>query len=87
MEISIQTDIDSGRVLAVYLKIREGQVSQTVEVDEDACFADEDSKGNLIGVEMIAPGSLEVPVKKIARRYKVKGMTQALRRAKEVMAS
>ncbi len=87
MEVTIQTDIDSGRVLAVYFKVREGQVSRTVEVDEDACYADEDSKGNLLGVEMITPGSIELHVKKVARKYKVKGMTQALRRAQEVMAS
>ncbi len=87
MELTIQTDIDGGRVLAVYFKVREGQVSRTIEVAEDACYADEDSKGNLLGVEMIAPGSLEMHVKRIARKYKVKGMTQALRRAQEVMAS
>lgn len=51
---------------AIYIKIRDGKVSRTREFAEEI-FADLDSSGKLLGVEMLKPGILEI--KKIARRF------------------
>jgi uncharacterized protein YuzE len=49
-----------GKLLAVYIRIREGQVEDTLEVDEDRAFADYDVAGQLLGVELLAPCKVEV---------------------------
>ena len=59
-KVSVSTDEDSGRLLAVYIRVREGQVEETVEVDEDRAFADYDAAGQLLGVELLAPCSVQV---------------------------
>jgi len=51
---------------AIYIKIRDGKVSRTKEF-ADEIFADLNSDGKLLGVEMLRPGMLEI--KKIARRF------------------
>jgi uncharacterized protein YuzE len=86
MVITIQSDPENGAPLAVYLKVRKGTVSRTVEVAENACYVDEDSKGNLLGIEMTAPGELLLYVKKVARKYGERGLTQAFRNAQAAMA-
>lgn len=87
MQISIQTDPDTGQVLAIYLKIGDGgRVHKTVEIAENACYADEDKKGNLLGVEMLAPGKLELNIRQVARKYHVTGMAKAIRSIKEALA-
>jgi uncharacterized protein YuzE len=58
-KISVSTDEDTGKLLAVYIRIREGQVEDTLEVDEDRAFADYDAAGQLLGVELLAPCKVE----------------------------
>ena len=69
MNIRTEIDRDDNQILAVYVHIREGLVSRTVEIAEGACYADEDEHGNLLGIEMLAPGNLHVHVNAIATHY------------------
>jgi uncharacterized protein YuzE len=59
-KVSVSTDEDSGKLLAVYIRIREGDVEETLEVDEDRAFADYDAAGQLLGVELLAPCKVQI---------------------------
>lgn len=84
MNIRIERDNEDNQILAVYVKFREGLVYRTVEIEEGACYADEDSGGNLLGVELLAPGDYTVDVKHLAKRYpKEVDLTQSLESALE----
>ena len=52
---SVSIDEKTGKILAVYLKLREGDVEKTEEVCEGKAFADYDREGLLIGVELLSP--------------------------------
>ncbi len=67
--IQVERRPESNQALAVYLRLREGQVAKTVEVCEDECYADEDANGRLLGIEMLAPGKLTLFVSDLEGRY------------------
>jgi uncharacterized protein YuzE len=54
-ELESSIDSKTGRTVAVYLRVRSGTVAQTVEVVEGVVFADYDSQGILLGVELLGP--------------------------------
>jgi len=58
LEASI--DDKTGRVVAAYLRIRQGQVAETKEVKEGSAFADYDAAGLLLGIEILGPCEVEV---------------------------
>jgi uncharacterized protein YuzE len=58
--LSVETDDDTGEVLAAYLRVREGEVADTVELADGRANADYDSEGNLLGVELLAPCDITV---------------------------
>ena len=58
--LRVSADEETGRLLAVYLRIRDGKVAETVEVEVDRTFADYDADGQLLGVELLAPCSIKV---------------------------
>jgi uncharacterized protein YuzE len=49
---------EDGRLEAVYIRLRTGRAAKTREVIEDALLADFDARGQLIGVEILAPVKL-----------------------------
>ena len=53
--ISIETQNQTGAVLAVYLTIRKGRTKVTREYAKGDVFADYDSQGQLLGIEILAP--------------------------------
>ena len=59
---SFSTSVDerTGRVMAVYFKLRQGEVDDTREVVEGKAFADYDADGALLGVELLAPCDVAV---------------------------
>jgi uncharacterized protein YuzE len=59
-KVSVSTDEDTGKLLAVYIRIREGQAEETTEVEEDRAYADFDSEGQLLGVELLAPCRVQI---------------------------
>ena len=58
--VSVEVDPRTGELLAAYLKVRRGKVARTREVHAGAVFADYDAKGQLVGVEILAPCPIEV---------------------------
>jgi len=50
----------TGEPVAAYLRVREGKVSSTKEVSEGVAFADYSEDGRLLGIELLAPCSIEV---------------------------
>lgn len=61
-EISVSAR-DDGTLEAVYIRMNEGKIAKTVEVDEDVVLADYDSQGKLLGIELLAPVRLAKIVK------------------------
>jgi len=67
--MNIQVERDDDGILAVYVALKEGEVARTVEIAEGECYADEDERGNLLGVEMLAPGNLTLSIAQISEHY------------------
>ncbi len=53
-EISV-TGRDNGAIGAAYIRLKKGRVARTQEIAGDAILADYDARGNLIGIEILAP--------------------------------
>jgi uncharacterized protein YuzE len=53
-ELSI-TGRGDGTLEAAYIHLSDGKVARTREVIEDVLLVDYDSKGNLVGIEILAP--------------------------------
>lgn len=60
LEVSVETDRKTGAVIAVYFQIRKGNVRKTRECEDGKAFADYNYKGELIGIELLAPCSVTV---------------------------
>lgn len=56
-EISISGRND-GTLEAAYITVRDGKAARTKEIVEDIALADYDSRGRLIGIEILAPVKL-----------------------------
>ena len=54
------------KAAAIYVKMRDGKVARTKEFAPEI-FADIDSAGHLLGVEMLHPGTLGI--KQVARKF------------------
>lgn len=54
LELSFSA-VDPRRVVAAYIRFIAGKVARTVEVVPDVLFADYDSKGDLMGLELLGP--------------------------------
>jgi uncharacterized protein YuzE len=60
-------DEQTGGVVAVYLRVRHGEVTETKEMKEGVAYADYDAHGLLLGVELLAACEVEV-LDRIAQR-------------------
>ncbi len=86
MNIRIDTEAK-----ALYLEFRHDKVARTIEFAPET-FVDVDSRGRLLGVELLNPGTLEVNIRQIARRYTLPGIEnknvrEEIRKARELLAS
>ncbi len=56
-EFRLETSVDdkTGLLVAAYLRVRDGEVAETREVEEGVAYADYDSHGVLLGVELLGP--------------------------------
>ena len=54
------------KALAIYVKLRDGKVSRTKEFAKEI-FADLNSEGKLLGVEILQPGILAI--RQVARKF------------------
>ena len=50
----------TGERVAAYLRVREGEVSETKEVSAGVAFADYGADGSLLGIELLAPCGVDV---------------------------
>jgi hypothetical protein len=53
-------DEQTGRTVAVYLRVRAGDVQETKEIEEGVAYADYDAQGLLLGVELLGPCPVEL---------------------------
>ncbi|HEX4130582.1 MAG TPA: DUF2283 domain-containing protein [Pirellulales bacterium] len=58
--VNVETRTDTGEVLAVYFRFRDGKSAKTREFADGNVFADYDRGGSLLGIELLAPCSLAV---------------------------
>jgi uncharacterized protein YuzE len=58
--LEISFDGTSGDPVAAYLRVREGEVLETREISEGVAFADYGAAGTLLGIELLAPCSVEI---------------------------
>ncbi len=65
-QLTVTNDNRTGEILAVYLRIRKGKVEKVRELQDGAAFANFGKKGELLGIEMLAPCRLSV-LDRIAR--------------------
>jgi len=65
--LSVSTDRETGETLAVYFRIRNGQVAETKEFADGSAFADYDRQGRLLGIELLGPCEITV-LDRIARK-------------------
>jgi uncharacterized protein YuzE len=56
-QVSISARED-GTIEAVYIRLDDGKVAKTVEIDEDVVLADYNARGKLLGIELLAPVKL-----------------------------
>ena len=54
-QLSVETNDQTGDVVAVYFQIRKGQSAKVKEYAGGAAFADYDRKGRLLGIELLEP--------------------------------
>jgi hypothetical protein len=59
-KLDASVDETTGRVVAVYLRVREGEVARTKEVKDGYAYADYDADGVLLGIELLGPCEVEV---------------------------
>jgi uncharacterized protein YuzE len=62
LEFKLEASFDdnSGRTVAVYLRVRSGAVKETKELEEGIAYADYDADGSLLGIELLGPCDVAV---------------------------
>lgn len=71
----IQTAYDQ-QADALYIRLREGKVVRTEEID-DLTFVDVDASGDALGIEVLHPAR-DVPTQTIFQRYNIGGTLREL---------
>ena len=71
-ELNIQFQISlsgrsDGTLEAMYIRLRKGAVARTEEIEEDVLLCDFDRRGNLLGIEILAPVKLRDLTRLVAR--------------------
>jgi len=66
-QVKIEVEHNTGKMLAVYFRIRKGRAAKTKEFADGAAFADYSVTGELLGIEILGPCEITV-VDKIAPR-------------------
>ena len=80
--VSVETQNETGQVIAVYFQVRKGKTKKTKEYADGNVFADYDKHGQLLGIEMLAPCQAAVldriakqaPAKRFVRDAVPRGM-------------
>ena len=85
--VEASVDDRTGLTVAAYLRVRDGEVADTKEVEEGVAYADYDSQGSLLGLELLGPCAAGVldgvaekepePVKRFLRSAAPRGLVPA----------
>src|SRR5207249_4140692 len=67
MKLTVEAKKESGEISAVYFLIRAGKSATVREFAGGNVFADYDSNGRLLGIELIGPCDIDL-LKRIARK-------------------
>jgi hypothetical protein len=59
-EVTVETDKATGDILAVYFRVRRGKSVKVVEMADGNAFADYNSRGQLLGIELLGPCEVKV---------------------------
>ena len=59
-KVTVETEDETGDVLAVYFQVRKGRHDHTKQFADGAAIADYDKHGYLLGVELLAPCAVRV---------------------------
>ena len=59
-DVSLSVDQRTGRLMAVYFRVREGEVADTREIVEGKIVADYDEDDLLLGFELLAPCEVRI---------------------------
>ena len=82
MNIRIDTE-----ARAIYLEFKHERVNRTVEFAPET-FVDLNNRGRLLGIELLNPGTLEISLKKVSKRYHIpdnKHIRAELKKARELI--
>ena len=86
-EISLTAGPD-GRLVAGYIHLRKAKAARTKVIVEDTVLADYDSRGNLIGIEILGPVKIQIltrlvdsPNRVAFRRFATANLPPTLREA------
>jgi len=60
LRLEASVDERTGHMRAAYLRVREGEVAQTEEIEEGVAYADYDAGGLLLGIELLGPCRVQV---------------------------
>ncbi len=56
---------DDGSPMAAYIRFRQGKSAETREIKADTLLADYDQFGNLLGLELLGPVSVQVLIRAV----------------------
>lgn len=68
--VTVEYDLLDKGIVAGYMRLREGKVARTVEIAPDLVLVDLNSRGVLLGVEILGPCEVTI-LERIARKYHV----------------
>jgi uncharacterized protein YuzE len=66
LQLGVQIEEETGKVVAAYFRIRPGKAAETREYAKGRALADYDRKGNLLGIELLGPCEIQI-LDKISR--------------------
>ncbi len=69
--VNIEAENGTGRLLSVYVQVRDGKSASVREYANGNVFADYDKQGNLLGIELLAPCDPKV-IERIAKQQSAK---------------
>lgn len=58
--MSVEVETSTGRICAVYFRLRKGKSARMQEFDRGNVFVDYNRQGELLGIEMLAPSRISV---------------------------
>lgn len=59
-DMHVEVDNATGRTLAVYFQVRKGRATKVLELADGNAFANYGARGQLLGIELLAPCKVNV---------------------------